>query len=168
MGKVFLAKGGNSGGGSTQTYTLKFDDGTEIPAVETESAVTLTATENDIRKGTYAVTNDGVVEGQKVIPSYYTSEGATLISPGKEFKISGLENYEYTKLQAIICTYNNSTSKSVSAIKVAINSKIYNVKSTSELSTVTVDESTKSIKFGITNDESTTCVIRYFTYREEY
>ena len=45
------------------TYILVDQDGNEIPAVLTEEEVELTATVNDIRIGTTAVTDDGVVTG---------------------------------------------------------------------------------------------------------
>lgn len=164
VGKI-IGGGGNS---IPKTYILKTDDGREIPAVLTEEEVNLTATANDIRLGKVAVTENGVIEGTKVIPAYHTTEGYTLALAGREVSLSFPDRrYDYTKLQVIICPFNTSLDKSVGAEKVAINDGVYAVNSTDLLSKVTVDHSNKTIKLGITNDSSSIWVIRYFTYKEE-
>lgn len=149
-------------GDDGETYILVDENGNEIPAVLTEEEVDLTATANDIRLGSIAVTDDGVIEGTKEIPSYHTSEGMQVIMAGKEFAIKTLGNKsEYTKLQALFCT------SSVITDKVSINSKVYTTNSKDVLSTVSVDTENKIINFGITNDTTVPYVIRYFTYKEE-
>lgn len=145
------------------TYILVDEDGNEYAAVMTEEPVALTATPNDIRIGTIAVTDDGVTVGEKEIPSYHTSEGMRVVMSGKEFVIDNLGRHcEFTKLQALACL------DSVSAQAVCINTKVYAVDSTEVLSEVTVDTESQVINFGITNDTTKPYVIRYFTYKEEY
>lgn len=147
------------------TYILRDEDGNEVVAVFTGSEVVFTATENDIRKGAVAATNQGVTVGTKVIPSYHTLEGAKLIQAGKRFVVT-LQNYEYTKMQALICKYNSSLQKSVAVDKVSINSYVYPVGSTEVIASVTLDHATKAVDFGIINETAKPCVIRYFTYKE--
>lgn len=157
-----------SGTEEEQTYILVDEDGTEITAVRTEEEVALTATANDIRIGTTAVTDDGIIEGSKEIPSYQTTEGFVVIPAGKEFAITNFRRFEFTKLQAIICAFNSNSSDSVATEKVSINGKVYSVNSTAELSTVSVNANDMSIRFGITNNSSGPYILRYFTYKEEY
>ena len=145
------------------------EEGTEVAAYLTEEEVDLTATANDIRLGTTAVTNDGVVEGSKDIPAYYTIEGFKKIPAGSAMKFSLYsDSCEYTKFQAIICTYNTSSIDSVSAEKVSINNKVYAVNSTVELSNVVVDPDTQSIDLSLVNDNDHDVLIRFFTYKEVY
>lgn len=151
------------------TYILVDEAGNEIPAVYVDSEMVFTATANDIRIGTTAVNNDGVVEGEKEIPAYHTTEGVVAVPAGKtfEFAIKKGDRYDYTKLQAIICRFDQSLANSVSAEKVAINDNVYATGSAVSLSTISIDHTNKKINFGITNTGSTPCVIRYFTYKEE-
>lgn len=145
------------------TFILVDEDGVEYPAVLTEEQVALTATTNDVRIGITAVTDEGVITGEKEIPAYHTTEGMIVIMAGAEFAIKFLTNdYEFTKLQALIC------SNSVSTEKVCINTKVYAVNSTEVLSEVAADADSQTIKLGITNDTTKPYVIRYFTYKEEY
>lgn len=152
------------------TVLLVDDEGHEVAATYLEEEVVFTATENDIREGAVAVTDKGVTQGTKFIPSYNTFEGVTMIPNGREMEIliATRDIYDYTKFQAILCAYNSSLSKSVAAEKVAINDKIYEVQSTSELSSITKDSSTKKIKLGLINDTGKPVIIRYFTYKEIY
>lgn len=158
-------------GEEDQTYILIDEDGNELPAVRTEEVVALTATANDIRIGTLAVTDQGIIEGSKEIPSYNTSEGYRLIPSGSKFELPtlvSLERYNFTKFQAIICPYAGSISDSVAAEKVAINEAVYNVKSTEIVSTVIRNENSKTIDLGFTNEGEDPCLLRYFTYKEIY
>lgn len=147
------------------TYILVDENGNEIPAVYVDSELVFTATENDIRKGTTAVTNDGVVEGTKEIPAYHTSEGYKIVTNGSKFAFH-IDNYDYTKLQAIICPYNKSFSASVGAEKVVIDNSVYPVGSTASEATVIIDSENEHIDFGITNTSGSMYLIRYFTYKE--
>lgn len=145
------------------TYILVDEDGNEFPAVLTDELVTLTATANDVRKGTTAVTDTGVITGEKEIPAYHTTEGMVVVLTGKDFVIPDMgKGCEFTKLQALIC------SSSVSTEKVCIDTKVYATNSTTVLSEVTVDTANEAINLGITNDTTESYVIRYFTYKEEY
>lgn len=149
-----------------KTYILVDDDGNEYAAVLVDEPVEITATANDIRLGTTAVTRDGVTEGTKRIPSYETEEGYKLIPDGHEFKLTGIDKYDYTKLLAVICVWNTNMSNSVAAEKVVINNNVYVSGSTEIVSTVTSNADTKCIDFGLTNDSDSFRIIRYITYKE--
>ena len=161
---------GNIVGGKPliKSYILETEDGQEIPAVLTSQEVVFTATPNDIRCGKVAATSNGVVTGEKVIPSYHTTETYRYIPIGSEFTIplAQLDKYDYTKLQVVICKFNTTLIDSVLSEKVAIYDKVYNVGSDDILANVTKDKNTKSINLGITNDGDHPCVIRVFTYKE--
>ena len=150
------------------TYIIIDDDGNEVPAVLTNERVELTATAaNDIRIGKTAVTSEGVVTGEKEIPSYHTTSGYKMITNGSKFVVQ-MKNYDYTKLQAIICPYNSSITKSVVAEKVAIDNNVYPVQSSNVEAAIVKDASAGRIDFGITNTSGSTYVIRYFSYKEIY
>lgn len=162
---------GNIVGGKplVKSYILETEDGQEIPAVLTEQEVVFTATPNDIREGKVAATSNGVVTGEKVIPSYQTCQGSKVVLPGETLSITNLtanNNYDYTKLQVIVCLYNTTLSDSVAAEVVAIDDGVFNVRSIDSISNVTKDHKNKSIELGITNNFEVPCVIRYFTYKE--
>ena len=140
-------------------YILVDENGVEVPAVFVNNDVAFTATPNDIRIGMTAATEKGVTEGTKEIPSYYTAEGARLITKGSLLAVPH-NDYDYKKFQAIICAYNTNPSDSVAAKKVAILDSVYNVDSTVALSTVTKDDTNNRVDLGITNDTDRICVIR--------
>lgn len=149
-----------------KTYILVDDDGNEYAAVLVDEPVEITATANDIRLGTTAVTGDGVTKGMKRIPSYETEEGYKLIPAGHEFKLTGIDKYDYTKLLAVICIWNANASNSVATEKVVINDNVYVSGSTEMVSTVTCEHDTRSISLGFTNDTGSIRMIRYMTYKE--
>lgn len=150
-----------------ETVILVDEDGNELPAVFTDETVELTATANDIRKGCTAVNGDGIVTGEKEIPSYHTTEGIAVIPAGGAFSIIS-SYYDYTKLQAIICVFNTSLTDSTAAEKVVIGDGVYAVMSTDVLSTLSKNDNTKSVELGIANDSGETRLIRYIMYKEEY
>ena len=149
------------------TYILVDESGNEVPAVYVDGDVFLTATPNDIRIGTTAITDHGIVEGEKEIPSYVTSEGYRAIPNGSNFILS-IPDYDYTKLQAIICPYNQSFAGSVAAEKVAIDGSVYPVQSTTAEAVITLNRENGYIDFGITNTSGKPYLIRYFSYKEIY
>lgn len=149
------------------TFILVDQDGNEYPAVYVDSDTVCTATANDIRKGSVAITPDGVIEGTKEIPVYHTTEGFKAITNGSKFTLT-VKNYDYTKFQAIICLFNKTLSNSVAADKVVINGSVYPVQSTSPIATVSKNTETTQIDLGITNDSGAPCVVRYFMYKEIY
>lgn len=150
------------------TIILVDENGNEYPAVAVDEETTFTATPNDIREGKTAVSDNGVVIGEKIIPAYHTTEGYALAKVGSKVSLMIPDGrYEYTKLQVIICPFNTSLDKSVGAEKVAINDGVYAVNSTDLLSNVTINHDSKAVDLGITNDSSSIWVIRYFTYKEE-
>jgi hypothetical protein len=150
----------------TTAYLLVDQNGYELEATLVDSGAKLTATRNDIRIGTTAVTDDGVTAGEKFIPAYHTSEGVQIVLGGRPFKITTLTDCRYTKLQVLICEFNSSIEKSVSTEKVVIEDRLYDVKSATSISEITIDETDKSIDLGIINNEPTMRIIRYFLYKE--
>lgn len=154
-------------GEDDNTYILVDEDGNEIPAVLTEEEVDLTATANDIRIGSVAVTDDGVIEGTKEIPSYHTYDGFRAVPKNQAF-ILPHNNYDYTELQAIFCLFNTTMTNSTAAVKVAINNNVYDIASTIALSSVVKDHDRRYVDFGVTNDTGKNCVIRYIMYKEIY
>lgn len=164
---------GNPVGGAlnAKTYQLECNGGTaKIMAVVVDEETIFDADVNDVRAGKVFATNNGVKVGTKNIPAYNTCAGYRIIAPNEEFKIilSASDLYDYTKLQCIICPFNTSISDSVAADKVVIDGSLYEVNSSTVLSEVTKDATEKAIKLGITNDSSSSYIIRLFTYKEEF
>lgn len=149
------------------TYILADENGKEVPAVFVESETIFTANANDIRLGKVAATASGVTEGTKEIPAYYVAEGYRLVTAGSLFAIS-VDEWDYTKLQVIICPFNTSLANSVAAEKVVIEDSVYNSGSTDAVSTVIKDTANERIDLGITNNTENRYLIRYFMYKEVY
>jgi hypothetical protein len=154
--------------GFPKTYILTDENGNELIGTYVESKTIFTATDNDVREGMVYASDKGVSTGTKDIPIYYASEGAKLIKSGSSFVISIGDYYDYTKFQAIICSYNTSLSHSVAAEKVAILDNVYNVQSVTPLSSIIINNENKTIDFGIVNTSDSACLVRYFTYKEVY
>lgn len=153
----------------TGTYILVDEAGNEIPAVFVDNTQVFTATANDIRIGTTAVTDSGVTEGTKEIPAYITTEGIVAVPVGSSFIIPmHSDKCAYTKLQALLCKFNSSLSDSVETDRVSIDGKVYNTQSAEAIATVTVDIDAQTINLGIVNTGDDPYVLRYFTYKEEY
>lgn len=150
-----------------KTFVIMDEAGNELTGVATENEVIFTATDNDVREGSVYAGDAGVSTGTKVIPSYHTHEGYRAVPNGSNFIIP-ITDYDYTKLQAIICPYNTSLIASVSAEKVAIEDYVYDVLSTDALASVVKDSSNNRIDFGITNNTGKPYLIRYFMYKEIY
>lgn len=151
-----------------ETYILVDEDGNEVPAVLVAEQVDLSATANDIRQGTTAVTAEGVTTGEKEIPAYHTQQGRRLVKPGESLDIHMYSDQcNYTGLNVIVCTYTGTVDDSVASEMVVINDKLYPVSSTEALSEVTVDADNQSIKLGIVNTGETPLLMRYMTYKEE-
>lgn len=150
-------------------YILVDEDGNQLAAIASDERVELTAkADTDIRAGTTAITNDGLVEGTKEIPAYQTTQGRRVIKAGEELVIPFYsDEYQYTKLQVIVCAYNTSVSDSVAAQMVVIDSKVYEVGSTTELANVTVDAEKQSIDLGITNTSGSSLIVIYVTIKED-
>lgn len=149
-------------------FILEDEAGTEVVGVLVDEVTAFDATENDIRTGKIAVTDNGVTVGTKEIPAYHTTEGYRLIPAGEKVIVriesEGLDLYDFTKLQALFCPFAGSIADSVAAEKVAINDAVYNVQSTEKIATVTKDAENKEIVFEVTADAL--CLIRYITYKE--
>lgn len=167
--EMYLSQLVEGGGISSaeDTIILVDENGVEVAAYLSEEEVDLNATANDIRAGTYAVTNDGVTAGEKDIPSYHTTEGYELIQSGSAFAIPfGDSLYDFTKLQVIICPWTGTIAGSVAAEKVSLDENVYAVNSTESLATVTKDSENYAINLNITNESESVYVVRYFTYKE--
>ena len=149
-------------------YCVTFDgENKKFAQLHGSEKVTLTATANDIRINTSAITDTGYTDGTKEIPAYHTRNGAIKIKANNAFKIPFYNmRYDYTELQAMTAPYNTSTSDSVAVDRVVIENSVYNVGSTEVISSVIKNSTSKSIDFGITNG-GLDYVIRYFTYRKE-
>ena len=155
------------GTGLERTYIIRDEDGNEIPAVMVENKTVFDATANDIRIGKLAATDEGITEGTKEIPSYYTVEGFRVVTNGSKFFIP-TEYYDYTKLQAIFCLYNTSITNSVAAEKVAINDHVYPVQSTESEHEILKDIDNAWVDFDFTNDSGSIRILRYILYKEMY
>lgn len=150
-------------------YMLVDENGNEVPAVFAGDDTVFTATENDIRLGLVAATEEGVTVGTKDIPIYRTNEGSVAIPNGSAYSIRlpKYDAYDFTKLQAIICAFNSSIDNSVAAEKISINRKVYAVNSVEPIADVSVNPYEKTISLGITNTSGSMQVLRYFTCKEE-
>lgn len=154
-----------------KSYIFVDENGNEIAGSLVSQETVFDAEENDVREGKVFASELGVKTGTKVIPSYNTSEGYSIITPNSEFTIKSLtelDRHNYTKLQAIICPYAGSIADSVAAEKVVIDDGVYVVNSTDALATVIKDDINKHINLGITNESANLYVLRYFTYKEIY
>ena len=149
-----------------KTYTLVDENGNEVTAVLVEEETIFDATANDIRKGKIAAGANGPIVGEKVIPSYTTTEGVRIVPNGSAFVIPLAEKYDFTKLQALFCPFTNGLDGSVATDKVAINEVVYAVASTEPLANVVKDATNKRVDMGITNDSGNPYLIRFFTYME--
>ena len=76
-----------------------------------QEKVQLTATENDIRLGTAAITDSGYTEGSKDIPAYRSDTGRKIVQAGDKLTISTIDTYDYTKMQVIVTDYNTNISE---------------------------------------------------------
>ena len=155
--------------GFPKTYILTDESGNELTGVYVESETIFTAdASSDIRAGKVAATDAGVVTGEAIIPNYETYEGTKIVANGNDFKILLNSGYDYTKFQAIICSFNKNLSDSVFSDKVVINDKVYAVQSTDVVSSIVKNIEDNSIDFGIANTSGKIYLIRYFMCKELY
>lgn len=140
--------------GSARAYAVK----------SAEEAITLTATENDIRLNTTAITNIGYTEGQKDIPAYHTQTGKKLVLAGAPVEIT-LEDYDFLHMHAMLCEYDTSIINSVLVYANVVEGVVYEANTANKLADITVDGDTKTISLGITADKKS--VLRYFLIRKE-
>lgn len=152
------------------SYVLKTSNGSRAFAqLSSKQPVKLTATANDIRINTSAITNEGYTDGEKEIPSYQTTKGYVAVFPNEKFKISSLQKdfYDYTELQCLIAPWNTSVENSVAVDKSVLYDAVYAAGSTNKLADVVKDAVNKAIDLGIING-ATPYVIHFMTYKEEY
>lgn len=165
-----MALYGNMIGGIPSLKTLKLVDsnGAELIGVVVDQETVFTAdASSDIRQGKVAATDAGVVTGSAIIPNYYMSTGYRLIEDGSAFVLP-IDDYDYTKLQAIICSFNTSMIDSVSAEQIVVEDQVFSVQSTEAISSISKDMQDSLINFGVTNTSGKSYLIRYFMYRELY
>lgn len=152
-----------------KTIMIADESGNTLTGVVTDKEVVFTAqADKDIREGTVAATDAGIVTGTKVIPHYHTSHGAKGVPAGSQFtlRLNKLDCYDYTKFHGIICVWNTNLSDSVAADKIALLDYVYPVQSVEPISNITKDDATKSIIFNITNESNAPAVLRYMTLKE--
>ena len=170
MSKCIYGNTVGAGGGLPKSFLLETEDGVQLVGVAVGEETVFDATPNDVRVGKIYAGEDGVETGEKVIPSYHTLTGAKIIPPNSRLVIpnqsSTIEDYDYTQLQAIICSFNSDLSNSVGAEQVSIGNVVYNVQSVDALSIVTKNHDSKQIDFGFINEFNKPCIIRYFMYKE--
>lgn len=147
------------------TYCVTVDGENKAYAVlYGEERAELTATPNDIRLGTTAITDKGITEGEKDIPSYYSAYGSKFALAGSEASIKGYET-NYNQIMLSLATYESSMSKSTAVNYVSIGDSLYEVGSGKKISDITKDAENNQIFLGIIPTEI--LVIRFFLVREE-
>ena len=148
------------------SYVLATSDGTQraYTQLTSKTPITLTATENDIRQNTSAITDVGYTEGTKDIPAYHSSTGSMIFQAGSSIEVK-IHIYDYSKLQLTLAEYNTSISSSVKVTSSSIDDAVYEAGSTTKLADITIDADTQSIILGITADVKS--VLRYFVMKEE-
>ena len=150
-----------------KTFVIQDDDGNEVMAVVTDQEQIFTATDNDVRLGMTYASDAGVSTGTKESPIYHSTEGYKIVTNGSKF-ILPIPHYDYTKLQALFCSYNTSFANSVATDRVAVNNGVYPVQSSEAESAITLNTDNGYIDFGITNTSGKPYLIRYFTFKEIY
>lgn len=166
--KSIIANGGDVSADSVLFLATDNGDMAYLTAPEILEDSPLTATaKQDIRVGTVAVTNDGIVIGEKNFPNCEITSGKIVIMPNMRLQIHLPENdlYEYTEIQVIICEFNSTLDDSVKAEMVCMGNNVYKVNTTEVLSTITKNDVEKVIDFGIINSKDVPMVIKYFTYK---
>lgn len=147
------------------TYCVTVDGENKAYAVlYGEERAELTATPNDIRLGTVAITDKGITEGEKDIPAYFSRYGTKKVSANTEAIITGDET-DYKKMMVTIATFNSSISKSNVVKYVSIDDAIYEVGTGTKVADISKDIEKEQISLGITVEE--TSVLRFFLVREE-
>lgn len=152
-----------------QTIMLRDNNGNVFTAVATDELLNITATADDLRKDSIAITKEGLTVGTKVIPAYHTNQGVQIITPGSRAVITRLDYldvYDFTKLQALVCNFNSSLADSVYTTSIGIDKKVYNVLSTEQMAEVVINHNNKTIDFGFSNDTDKPIILRFFTYKE--
>lgn len=152
-----------------KTYILTDENGTEMATgVVVGEKTVFDATPADVKVGKIFASDEGIQEGVDT-KTNHTTIGSRVILPNESFSVPLIEcdRYNYTKFYAMIADFNTTASDSTSVNKISINDMLYNVNSTSKLSDITKDSSTKSVKFNIINTTNNTYVIHYSTYKEE-
>ena len=147
-------------------YLVTPDDGTTTIYAQLvgQEKVDLNATPNDIRIGMKAVTNSGVVDGEKDIPAYFSRYGTKKVSANKEATITGYET-DYKEMLVTIATFDSSISNSTVIKYVSIDDAIYEVGTGTKVSNISKDIENEQVSLGIIVKE--TSVLRFFLVREE-
>lgn len=148
------------------SYVLETADGGKAFAqLSSENPITLTASENDIRLNTSAITNKGFTEGSKDIPAYHSERGIKVIQANAKVELTR-DTYDYTKFQATLALFNTSVADSVQVDRVTVDDSVYTANTTSKLSDLVKDHENGRIDFGINNGTKIS-LMRFFIMREE-
>lgn len=147
------------------TYCVTLDGESKAYAqLHGEEEITLTATANDIRINTSAITDVGYTEGTKEIPSYYSSYGKKLVLADKTATITSHET-DYSALMITIAPLSSTVDESVAINYVSVDDSVYEAVTGTKVSDITKDLDNEEINLGITVTEKS--VLRYFVVREE-
>lgn len=151
-----------------KTFILEDSDGNTIEGVVVDQITIFDATPKDVKIGKIFASEDGIAEGTDT-KTYRTTCGSIGIAPGESaiIPLSKYNNYDYTELQCIIAEFNTTLLNSVSANKIVLKDKVYDVNSINSIADVTKDIDLKSINLNFINDSEDDIVIHFFTYREE-
>lgn len=152
-----------------KTYILTTEDGTEVHGVLVDKETIFTATDKQVAEGYTYASDHGVSTGTREFLSYRTTQVNSIVLPGEPFSIllDDYDKWNYTYLQCIIAKFNTDINNSMYVDKVVLGDKVYATNSTDVLSSVTKNESTKSIDLNINNDTEDTYVIFTTTYKIE-
>ena len=151
-----------------RTLVLVDEAGNELTGVITENVQILDATPADVKIGKTFAGDEGILEGTDT-KTYRTTQGMQGVPVGASISIplSHYDQYDYTKFQCIITSFNTNLTNSTAAIKISLNDNIYNVGSTDVLSSISKNAENKTIDLNIVNDTGNIVVVNYMTCKEE-
>lgn len=151
-----------------KTFILVDESGAEITGVVTENVKAFNATAADVKIGKTFVSDEGVLEGTDT-KTYRTTQGVQAVAVGKAVSIplSYYKQYDYTEFQCVITKFNSNLANSTAAIKISLNSNVYNTGSADVISSVSKNSETESIDLNIVNDTDHIIIVHYMTYKEE-
>lgn len=146
-------------------YLLTVDGETAVYAqLHGEEKVDLTATANDIREGSVAVVNSGVITGEKFIPPYVAAYGTKFALADSEATLDGYET-NYNQIMLSLAPYDSSINASTAVNYISIGDSLYEVGTGTKVSDITKDVDNDQIFLGITPTAKS--VLRFFVVREE-
>jgi hypothetical protein len=146
-------------------YTVTLDGENEVFAqLHGEEKVQLTATPNDIREGSVAITETGVITGEKFIPSYISRYGKKYVLANSEAVITGAAT-DYKQIMISIAPFDSSLDASVGINYVSVDDSVYDVNTGLKVASITKDVANDRVNLGVIATEKS--VLRYFLVEEE-